>query len=163
MVFLPKVLVTYYSKGGTTEEMAKVVKEGVEETEVEVELERVEEVNNSDLEDVDGLIIGSPTYYGNTAPKINELFEKSNPIRGELDKVVGAAFSSSHHRAGGNETTLMTIIQQMLIHNMVIVGDPIKTGGHYGAVSTGNEVDEQSREEAFQLGKRVGEIVKELT
>lgn len=158
-----KVLVTYYTKSGSTKKMATKVKEGAKEAGAEVELKRIEKVSNEDLKRIDALIIGSPTYYGNPAPQIHELFEQSNPIRGELDKAVGAAFASSYHRAGGNETTIMSILQQMLIHNMVVVGDPIDTGGHYGAVSTGNEVDEQSREESYELGKRVAEIAKKLS
>ncbi|PTD94093.1 flavodoxin [archaeon SCG-AAA382B04] len=157
-----KVLVSYYTKGGSTEEMAEEVRDGVRDGGAEVELKRIEKVSNEDLEEVDALVIGSPTYYGNPAPQIHELFEQSNSIRGDLDKVVGAAFASSYHRAGGNETTIMSILQQMLIHNMVVVGDPIKTGGHYGAVSVCNEVDEQSKEECFELGKRVSEIAQKL-
>ncbi len=159
---MANVLVAYYTKSGNTEEMAKKVYAGLRDSDVDAELKRIEEVEKDELKELDGLVIGSPTYYGNPAPEINEFFERTNSIRGDLDKVVGAAFSSSYHRAGGNETTLISILEQMLVHNMVVVGDPIRTGGHYGAVSVGNEVDEQSKEEAFELGKRVANVVHRM-
>ncbi|OKY77929.1 MAG: Multimeric flavodoxin WrbA [Candidatus Methanohalarchaeum thermophilum] len=159
---MTKILVGYHSKTGNTEKMAKQVANGVRETEADCTLKKVKNIDIGDLKEADGLIIGSPTYYGGPSKEVVELFEKSNSIRGELDKMVGAAFASSHHRAGGNETTLLSILKKMLIHGMLVLGDPIETGGHYGAVSVG-EPDEQTKKECNKLAKRVVKVTSEMT
>ena len=74
---MPRVLIIYYSLTGNTEKMAKIVAKGVEKENVEVEVKRVEEVKVDELKDADGIIIGSPTYYGSMASQIKQLFEES--------------------------------------------------------------------------------------
>jgi hypothetical protein len=49
----------------------------------------------------------------------------------------------------------------MLIHGMLVCGDPISTGGHYGAASN-REPDEQARRECAELGKRIAILGKKL-
>jgi NAD(P)H dehydrogenase (quinone) len=71
-------------------------------------------------------------------------------------------FSSSNaHPTGGKETTMISILQAMLIHGMIVVGDPIKAGGHYG-VATAGMPDHETLEAGKSLGKRVAEISKKL-
>jgi len=155
------ILVGYYSNTGNTKKMAEVVANGVEDANGNAEIKKIGEINKEDLKSADGIILGSPTYYGSAVKEVFELFEKSNSIRGGLNLKVGAAFASSYHRAGGNETTILSILRAMLIHGMVIVGDPIDTGGHYGAVSIGSP-DSQSKDECFALGRRVTEVSRKI-
>ncbi|HIH36758.1 MAG TPA: flavodoxin family protein [Methanocellales archaeon] len=153
-----KILVTYYSKTGHTEELAKAVAEGVKDTGGVAVLKKVSEVDVEELPTYDGIIIGSPVYFGNMAAEVKRLIDDSISVRRKLEGKVGATFVTSRHRTGGKETTMLSILEAMLIHGMVVVGDPIEVGGHYGAAGT----DEQAKKEAFWLGKRVTIIAEKL-
>ena len=155
------VLVVYYSKGGNTRVMAEEVARGARDAGADVRLKPVEEASLDDLTWADGIIIGSPTYFGLPAAPIKKFIDESIKVRGKLEGKIGAAFSSSHHRAGGRETTMLAILQSMLIHGMMVCGDPISTGGHYGAAANSSP-DQQAKKECYELGRRVTEIAKKL-
>lgn len=157
---MPKILIIYFSKTGNTKKMAEIINEGViSEKGVDVEVKSVEDVNVDELLKADGIIVGSPTYYGTMNWEIKKLFDESVKFHGGLDGKVGAAFTSSGNIAGGNETTIMDIIKAMLIHGMIIYGDPVKD--HYGAVAV-TSPDDRARERCLRLGKRTAELVKKL-
>ncbi len=59
------------------------------------------------------------------------------------------------------ETTLLAILQSMLVHGMIVCGDPISSGGHYGAAC--HKFDERAKKECYGLGKRVAELTKKLS
>jgi NAD(P)H dehydrogenase (quinone) len=158
---MAKVLVIYHSRTGNTAKMAQAVASGAKSYGAEVLIKRVGDVSLEELKKADGIIIGSPTYYGQMAAEIKQLFDNSSDIRGQLENKVGAAFASSASIEGGNQTTLISIIQAMLIHAMIIVGDPMETGGHYGAIAVG-EPSEKALEACKQLGKRVAIIANKL-
>ena len=158
---MAKILVVFDSRTGNTKAMARSVADGAREADAGVELKRVEDVTLEDLEEADGIILGSPTHFGTMSEKMKDLIGRSVKIRGKLENKVGASFTSSAHYAGGNETTLISLIQAMLIHGMVVVGDPIKAGGHYGVVSIGRP-DNKTIEACKELGKRVAELSKKL-
>ncbi|MEM0232931.1 MAG: NAD(P)H-dependent oxidoreductase [Candidatus Nezhaarchaeales archaeon] len=155
------VLVIYYSRTGNTKAMAEEVARGARDAGANVKLRSVDEVKLEDLVWAHGIIIGSPTYFGLPATPIKKLIDESVKIRGKLEGKVGAAFSSSFHRAGGRETTMLAILQAMLIHGMIVCGDPLSTGGHYGAAANGAP-DEQAKRECYALGRRVAEIARKL-
>lgn len=134
---MAKVLVLYHSRTGNTAKMAEAVGAGARSSGVDVSIKKVEDVSLDDLLAAGGIIIGSPIYYGQMAAEIKRLLDNSSDIRGRLENKVGAAFTSSGSHEGGNQTTLLSIIQSMLIHSMIIVGDPMEAGGHYGAISVG--------------------------
>jgi NAD(P)H dehydrogenase (quinone) len=123
------VLVLYHSRTGNTAKMAEAVGAGARSSGVDISIKNVGDVSLDDLLAAGGIIIGSPTYYGQMAAEIKQLFDKSSDIRGRLENKVGAAFTSSGSHEGGNQTTLLSIIQAMLLHSMSIVGDPIEAGG----------------------------------
>jgi len=158
---MAKVLVLYHSRTGNTAKMAEAVGAGARSSGVDLSIKKVEDVSLDDLLAAGGIIIGSPTYYGQMATEIKRLLDNSSDIRGRLENKVGAAFTSSGSHEGGNQTTLLSIIQSMLIHSMIIVGDPMEAGGHYGAISVG-EPKEKSLEACRLLGLRVGNLVKKL-
>ena len=157
-----EVLVIYHSKTGNTAKMAEAIGAGARSSGIKVSVKKVGEVVLDDLLSASGIIIGSPTYYGQMASEIKLLFDGSSAVRGQLENKVGAAFTSSGSHEGGNQTTLLSIIQAMLIHAMIVVGDPIEAGGHYGVVAVG-EPDGKVLEACRLLGLRVGNLVKKLS
>ncbi len=154
-----KILIIYYSQSGNTKKMAALVAEGVKSKGVEVELKSAEEVKAKELLKPEGIIIGSPTYYGTMAYQIKQLLDESVEFHGELAGKVGAAFSSSANVGGGNETTILDIINAMLIHGMIVQGD--SSGDHYGPVAIGAP-DARASKQCKRLGQRVAELVKKL-
>lgn len=157
---MAKVLIIYYSASGNTQEMAEMVKRGAEREKVEVELKRVEETNTEDLCKADGIIIGSPTYYGTLAAPLKKLIDESVQCHGELEGKVGAAFTSSANIGGGNETTILSILEAFLIHGMIIQGN--SDGDHYGPVSIGKP-NKRVENQCEELGMRVAKLVLKLT
>lgn len=157
---MAKILVVYDSKTGHTEKMAFAVAEGTKQVKgIDVAVKKASETINEDLLNADGIIVGSPTYYGQMSAKVKKLFDKSVKIHGELEGKVGGAFTSSGGIASGAETTLLSILQAMLIHGMIIQGNA-KTQ-HYGAASVGSPRDKDIKI-CRALGKRVANLVTKL-
>ncbi|MCM8783144.1 MAG: NAD(P)H-dependent oxidoreductase [Candidatus Omnitrophica bacterium] len=156
---MAKAIVIYYSRSGNTRQMAEFISEAIEKEAVEVELKKVEETKPEDLLKYDAIVIGSPTYYGSMAYPIKKLLDESVKFHGSLDGKVGAAFSSSANIGGGNETTVLDILNTMLIHGMIIQGDP--HGDHYGVVSVGSP-DSRVKKQCARMGKRIADLLKKL-
>jgi NAD(P)H dehydrogenase (quinone) len=155
------VLVVYHSRSGNTARMAEAVAEGAKNGGAEVVIKKVEEATLEDLVAADGIVFGAPTYFGTLSGEMKSFIDKSVRIRGKLENKVGAAFTSSGSLSGGNETTLISMIEAMLIHGMIIVGDPIETGGHYGAVAVGAP-DAGALIACRKLGERVAKFAKSI-
>jgi len=141
---MASVLVLYYSRTGNTQKMAKIIAEELKAKGQDATLKAIDDVNVDELEAADGVIIGSPTYYGTMAAQIKTLLDETVKIHGKLDGKVGGAFSSAANIAGGNETTILDIINALLIHGFIIQGDP--KGSHYGPVSIGAPDDRVEKE-----------------
>lgn len=158
---MSKIGIIYHSKTGNTEKMASHVLKGVNDigTEVDGVLKPVENTETEDLLDWQGIIVGSPTYYGLPSAPIKKLFDRSVEYHGELDGKIGGAFSSAANRAGGNETTIIAIIEMMLIHGMIVQGTP--ENDHYGPVAIG-EPDERALKGSEKLGSRVARLVLDV-
>ena len=156
---MAKILIVYYSRTGNTEKMAKLIKDGVLSEGVDAELKKVKDTTINDLLSSDGIIMGSPTYYGTMAAELKKLIDDSVSHHGSLDGKVGAAFSSSANVGGGNETTVLDILKAMLIHGMIVQGDP--KGDHYGPVSI-NAPDKRSTSMCIKLGARTAKLVKKI-
>ena len=154
-----KAIVVYYSRGGTTKKMAVCIGQEVKKEGVEVDVISVDEIKAKQLLDYDGIIIGSPTYYGTLAAQIKELIDESVAFHGKLDGKVGAAFSSAANIAGGNETTVLSILEAMLIHGMVVQGD--YQGDHYGPVAIGS-VDKRCNDNCIRFAQRFVKLLKKV-
>ncbi|NQT08403.1 NAD(P)H-dependent oxidoreductase [Candidatus Bathyarchaeota archaeon] len=152
-----KVLIVYDSRSGNTEKMAHAVSEGVSEEGLDVEVKRVEEASVDELPGMDGLILGSPVYYGLPTAKIKEFIDDSVKYHGKLDGKVGGAFASSGGTHTGAETTVMALNEALFIHGMVIQGT--SGSNHYGAASVGAP-DDKDIENCRKLGSRVANLVK---
>ncbi len=160
MVDLPKVLIIYDSKTGNTEKAAFKIAEGVKSVEgVKCEVKRVDDVDVQELVKADGIIIGSPTYYGCMSWKIKQLLDYSVEVHGDLEGKVGAAFTSSGGTASGAETTILSILKTLLIHGMIIQGNPFNQ--HYGVAVVGAP-DEKEERLCREFGARVGRLVARL-
>ncbi len=157
-----KVLVMYYSKTGNTKKLAEEIAKGVQEVDdVECLLKPTSEVTKDDFITSDGIIAGSPVYFGSMTADLKEVFDRYVSIRKQMGDKVGAAFATSGDESGGKETTLMSIIQAMLIYGMIIIGDPLDASGHYGVACKGAP-DKETSVNATKLGKRLALLVKKL-
>ena len=124
-----------------------------------MDVEPVTSISPEKLLEYDGIIIGSPTYYGSMAWEVKKLLDESVKYHGRLDGKVGGAFSSAANIGGGNETTVCDILNAMLIHGMIIQGDP--QGDHYGRISI-NEPDERVEKQCIRMGERIASLVSKL-
>ena len=157
-----QILVLYFSKGGNTKKLAEFIAQGVEEVKgVSALMKRTDEVTKEDFLSSEGIIAGSPVYFGIMAADLKRVFDEYVGVRKRMEDKVGAAFATSGDATGGKETTMMSIIQALLIYGMIIAGDPISATGHYGVACVGAP-DEKTAENGVKLGKRVAEITKKL-
>jgi NAD(P)H dehydrogenase (quinone) len=94
------VLVVYYSHSGNTKTMAETIADAAQEEGAVVRLKEVADASNNDLVWADGVVIGSPVYFGLPASQIKKFIDDSVFVRTQLENKVGAAFVSSGHHAG---------------------------------------------------------------
>jgi NAD(P)H dehydrogenase (quinone) len=152
----------YCSKTGHTKRLAEEIARGVGEVEgVACIVKSAADVTKDDFVAADGIIAGSPVYFGTMAAELKEIFEKFIGVRKKMGGKIGAAFATSGDPSGGKETTLMSIIQAFLIYGMIIVGDPLDATGHYGVSCVGSP-DKDASMNAALLGNRVAALVKKL-
>ncbi|MBI5574445.1 MAG: flavodoxin family protein [Elusimicrobia bacterium] len=85
--------------------MAEFVAKGVKEENCEVTVKTVENVLPDELVQYDGLIFGSPTYYGQMAAPVKKLLDDSVILHGKLEGKVSGAFTSSANIGGGNRVS----------------------------------------------------------
>jgi NAD(P)H dehydrogenase (quinone) len=185
------ILVLYYSRHGATAEMARHVARGVEQvrgmrarirtvppvspiseaTAPPVPSEGPPYVEKEDLHECGGLIIGSPTRFGNMAAPLKYFLDTTSAewLSGTLVGKPAGAFTSSGTLHGGQESTLLSMMLPLFHHGMMIVGLPFSEGAllttrsggtPYGASHmAGNNNDPRLSEEEIQLchalGKRV--------
>ena len=132
----------------------------------------------SDLAECAGLVLGSPTHFGNMTASLKYFFDNTIAewLSGTLIGKPAGVFTSTSSLHGGQETTLLTMAMPLLHHGMIFVGIPYSekslsattTGGTpYGPshVSWSRESDSLSGDEktlARVLGRRVAEIAKRL-
>jgi NAD(P)H dehydrogenase (quinone) len=189
-----EVLVLYYSRRGSTAELARQVARGVESVRnVRARLRTVPAVSavsettepavpedgppyasHDDLRACDGLVLGSPTRFGNMAAPLKYFLDGTSALwlNGALDRKPAGVFTSTGTMHGGQESTLLTMIVPLLHHGMYIVGLPFtaneinetRTGGTpYGAshvAGTGGDPRPSEHERALAqlLGRRVAEL-----
>ena len=157
---MTQILVTCFSVTGNTQAMAEAVVEGVRSVKgVECVFKPVAEVSNDDMVAADGIIVGSPTYFGQMAAEVKELFDITEQVYGKLEAKVGAAFTTSGGAGCGHELTNMSIITAMLVAGMIVPGTT--KGPHFGPFAVGKPEDKQI-EQARDLGVRVAELTKKL-
>lgn len=157
-----QVLVLYYSKGGNTRKLAEAIAEGANAVAgVDAVVKSTAEVAQDDFLAADGIIAGSPVYFGGMAADLKRVFDDFIGTRKKMEGKVGAAFATSGDPTGGKETTMISIIQCLMIYGMIISGDPLAATGHYGTACSGAP-DADTLENGRKLGSRVADVVKKL-
>ncbi|MFO8083225.1 MAG: NAD(P)H-dependent oxidoreductase [Desulfobacterales bacterium] len=157
-----EILVLYYSKGGNTRKLAEAIAEGVEMVDgVNANLKHTDNVSKDDFVSCNGIIAGSPVYFGIMAAQLKKIFDDYVGVRKKMEGKIGAAFATSGDPTGGKETTMISIIQALLIYGMVIVGDPMSATGHFGVGCVGAP-EVQYQENGRKLGKRVAQLAKKV-
>ena len=192
------VLVLYYSRNGATESLAREVARGIDAVEgMSARLRTVPDVSSvaeavesavpesgppyatgTDLEECAGLVIGSPSNFGNMAAPLKHFLDNTlgEWLRGTMAGKPCAAFASTGSLHGGQETTLLSMSIPLLHHGMIFVGVPYTEpalstttsgGTPYGPthVTWNRDADALSDEEkqiARTLGSRVADIARRL-
>lgn len=193
-----KILVLYYSRHGNTEAMAKHIARGVEShPDCEAWLRAVPEVSPDteasapvvpdtgapyveleELEACDGLILGSPTRFGNMAAPLKYFIDQTSGqwLAGALSGKPAGVFTSTGSLHGGQESTLLSMMLPLLHHGMIISGIPYSEsdllnttsgGTPYGASHVAGAdsaralSDEESRLCKAQ-GKRIADLASRL-
>jgi NAD(P)H dehydrogenase (quinone) len=143
---MPKILVLYYSRNGSTAALARHVARGVESVQdaiaitrtvpsVSAECEAVAAeiprdgppyATLDDLKDCDGIVLGSPGRFGNMSAPLKYFLEQTGSLwmAGALAGKPAGVFTSTATMHGGQETALVSMMLPLLHHGMVIVGLP---------------------------------------
>lgn len=154
-----KILIVYDSKGGNTEKMAHSVAKGAERAGAQIILKKAEYVTDQDFLDADGIVMGSPTYFGQMSSRLKHIIDDSINVHTRLTGKVGGAFTSSGGIASGAETTLLSILQAMLIHGMIVQGNAETQ--HYGVACQGAP-ERKDLAACEELGSKVAAIIQKL-
>ena len=161
------ILIVYYSVTGNTQQMANGVVEGVQrDSNATATLKKVDEVTNDDLAAADGIVLGSPTYYGAIAGPMKDFIDTP----WYLGDKVGGAFSTGAMKTGGKEHVVVSLLLALMMKGVVIVGPTYDFGtfssGAFGATAmTGppdDGVSESELDDARALGERVAKIAERL-
>ncbi|MDC3266609.1 NAD(P)H:quinone oxidoreductase [Gammaproteobacteria bacterium] len=191
-----RILILYYSRKGSTAELARYSARGVESAGGEALVRTVPPISANteatepkipqsgppfasvtDLEKCDGLMLGSPTRFGNMAAPLKYFLEQTSGLwlKGALINKPAGVFTSTSSLHGGQESTLISMVLPLIHHGMLWAGIPYsepaisttRTGGSpYGASHVANEwndaISEDERLLAIALGKRITMIAKNL-
>lgn len=195
---LPYILVLYYSRYGATAEMARLIGRGIEQIEgIESRIRTVPAVSanteatepaipedgaiycqHDDLQHCHGLILGSPTRFGNMAAPLKHFLDTTGGlwVSGALIDKPGAVFTSTSSLHGGQESTLLSMVNPLLHHGMIICGIPYSepelntttTGGtpygpsHLAGPDSKKAISEDEKALCQALGKRVAGIALKM-
>ena len=170
----PYILVLYYSKYGSTKEMAHLIANGVESAGFAVKIRTVPNLSTvvkeaepsipndgdiyctlDDLQNCAGLALGSPTRFGNMAAELKYFLDQTTSLwlNGALHSKPACVFSSSGSMHGGQESTLLSMLPPLFHHGMIILGltnanpalSNTKTGGTpYGVTHVSGPRHDQS-------------------
>lgn len=143
---MSRILILYYSRHGSTAEMANYIARGVESVDgAEAVLRTVPDVSAvcektaeripahgaiyatlDELKSCDGLALGSPTHFGNMAAPLKYFLDQTTPLwlSSALNGKPAAVFTASSSMHGGHESTLLTMMLPLLHQGMLIVGLP---------------------------------------
>ncbi|WP_044873842.1 NAD(P)H:quinone oxidoreductase [Pseudomonas sp. LFM046] len=193
----PYILILYYSRHGSTAEMARQIARGVELAGLEARLRTVPAVSTEceavapdipadgplyatldDLRHCAGLILGSPTRFGNMAAPLKYFLDGTSSLwlTGELVGKPAAVFTSTASLHGGQETTQISMLLPLLHHGMLITGLPysepalLETRGggtpygasHHAGADGKRPLDEHETTLCRALGQRVAQIAQRL-
>lgn len=190
----PYILVLYYSRHGSTAAMAAQVARGIELAPgICARLRTVPPVSaNSeqstdaipedgplyceldDLRGCTGLVMGSPTRFGNMAAPLKYFLDQTSALwlSGALIDKPAGVFTSTSSLHGGQESTLLSMLLPLLHHGMVVAGLPYSEAGlmstnsggtpygasHWGGPDNSRSLDEGEAALCRALGERVARL-----
>src|ERR1044071_4233193 len=157
------VLVAYHSVTGNTEKIAQGVADGIKSVAgANAVLKRVGEVTAEDLLASDGVIIGSPVYFGNMSGEVKSFLDSWLKMGLFQDRKmrnkVGGTFATGGGFSNGKGLTMLSIQAAMVMHQMLVTSGG---GGVCASDTTGPDspgIDEKELAEASALGKRIAEV-----
>ncbi len=186
---MAKILILYYSRAGSTEKMAQQIARGVESVGgAEALLRTVPEVSTvcekvadsipasgapyatiKDLENCDGLALGSPTHFGNMAAPLKHFIDGTTALwlSGALSGKPAGVFTSTGSMHGGQETTLLSMMLPLMHHGMLLMSLPcneialretVSGGTPYGPSHRSemdSELTEHEKKLCWVLGERL--------
>ena len=184
------ILVLYYSRHGSTRQLARQIARGIEQVAgCEAVLRTVADlgddgkiqqqpsgdplVTRSDLQQCTGLALGSPVRFGNMAAPLKHFIDSTSAewLSGTLIGKPACVFTASSSMHGGQETTLQSMMLPLLHHGMLIVGLPYSepalhttgTGGTpYGPSHLNNGQSRQLSAEECELAQACGKRLAEV-
>ncbi len=186
---MAEILVLYYSRDGGTAAMARHVARGVEAVPgMRARLRRIDGGESpaadapplarvEDLAECAGLVLGSPTYFGNMAGAVKHFIDQTSSLwmTGALIGKPAAVFTSTASQHGGQESTLLSMMIPLFHHGMLLVGLPYsepallrtKSGGTpYGASHTSADgrqpLSDEEKALCQALGRRVADTARRL-
>ncbi|MFO8153311.1 NAD(P)H:quinone oxidoreductase [Thioalkalivibrio sp.] len=194
---MTEILVLYYSRYGATAQLARHIATGVEKAGAVARVRTVAPVTTNlgeeaqpvpdqgppyastrDLEETDGLILGSPTRFGNMAAPLKYFLDGTSGLwaSGTLVDRPFAVFTSTASMHGGQETTLLSMALPLIHQGMLWVGVPYSvpeltstsSGGtpygpsHVAGADSQREITRDERRIAEALGERVGRLASRL-
>jgi len=194
-----EILVLYYSRHGSVAKMARQIARGVESVEgCQARLRTVPPVSadcektapdvpdsgapyagQRDLKECAGLILGSPTRFGNMAAPLKYFLDGTSALwlSGTLAGRPAGVFTSTSSLHGGQETTLLSMALPLLHHGMLLVGLPYTEGAllttqgggtpygpshHAGTATTPKPLTRDEEALCQALGRRVAQIALKL-
>ena len=193
---MAKILIIYYSRNGSTESMARQIARGVESvTSAEAIVRTVPEVSAVcekvadsipasgspyatllELENCDGLALGSPTHFGNMAASLKHFIDSTTAMwfSGALSGKPAGVFTSTGSMHGGQETTLLSMMLPLMHHGMLMLSLPcneialretVSGGTPYGpshVSDTDAELTEHEKRLCWVLGERLAKTALAL-
>ena len=187
---MTQVLVLYYSKRGNTKKMARLIARGVESVDncqavlrtVESSVEGYEAtdpiVSETDMQQCDALVLGSPAYFGNMAADLKSFIDTTGNLwfSGAMEGKPAGVFTSGSSLHGGQETTLLSMMIPLLHYGMLVMGLPYseksllytKSGGspygpsHWTEFESRRPIDADEKQLCMALGKRIAGCAQQL-
>lgn len=191
---MKRILVLYYSRSGNTARMAQHICAGVERVngaesfcrtvppviaDIAGQGAAVPESGDvyatlDDLARCDGLILGSPTRFGNMAAPLKHFLDQTGSLwqKGSLADKPAAVFTSTGSLHGGQESTLLSMMLPLLHHGMLMVGIPYREaalmsthagGTPYGASHWSGPTSTQAlQNDEISLCQALGQRVAQL-
>ena len=164
-----RLLVAYHSQTGNTAQMAEALAEGARAAGAEAEVKEIGNVTQTDLEQADGVAVGSPVHMGDVAVPVREAlvdwaygfgFWRSRGLSGKAC----AVFATGGAPSNGKEFTMLSIALSLMQYGMVLV---TPYGGLGASATTGVPESEKGvgaheLEEARELGGRLADIAERL-
>lgn len=153
------------------------VSTNTEQTQAPIPEQGVPFAETSDLEDCQGLIIGSPGYFGNMAAALKYFLEQTSPhwLSGALIGKPAAVFTSTSSMHGGQESVLLSMMLPLLHHGMLISGIPYSEaalhrtstgatpyGASHVAGQQGKPLSKDEISACQALGKRIAALTMQL-